>query len=151
MGIAPLALGASLLASCGDDDGGGGGGGSDEDYVAAICSAGKEFSDDLFAALADIDPDASEEDAIEAFIEPFEDFANAIEDANPPSDLAEWHDETVDTLNDLVERIKDGDLDALESEDDPFGEPPAGAAERLQAIADENQDCIDADFTFGEE
>lgn len=149
LGIAPFALGASLLAACGGGDGGGNG--NDEDYVAAICNAGKDFSDDLFAALGDIDPDASEEEAIEAFIEPFENFANAVEDANPPSDLSDWHNDTVDTLNELVEQIKDGDLDALESDDDPFGEPPAGAQERLQAIAEDNEDCIEANFTFGDE
>ena len=129
-----------------DDDGGGSG--NDEDYVAAICAAGKEFQDDLFAAFGDIDPDASEEDQIQAFAEPFEAFANALDDANPPSDLSEWHNDTVDAIKDIVEQIKDGNIEALESEEDPIGEPPAGAAERLQAIADGNEDCIDADFTF---
>lgn len=150
LGIAPFALGAPLIAACGGGDGGGGTG-NDEDYVAAICKAGKEFQDELFAAFSEVDPDASEEEALEAFVEPFENFANAIEDANPPSDLEDWHEDTVNAINDIVERIKDGDLDALESEDDPIGDPPAGAAERLQAIADENEDCIEADFTFGDE
>lgn len=150
LGIAPLAIGASLLASCGGDDDGGGSG-SDEDYVAAICAAGKEFSEDFEAAFADLDADASEEEALEAFVEPFRNFANAIDDANPPSDIADWHNDTVDAINEIVEQIEDGNLEALENMDEPIGDPPGDAAERLQAIADENQDCIDADFTFGEE
>ncbi len=150
LGIAPFALGASLLAACGGDDDGGGGSGNDEDYVAAICKAGADFQEDLFAAFGDIDPDASEEEQIQAFAEPFENFANAIDNANPPSDLSDWHNDTVDAINEIVDQIKDGNIDALESEDDPIGEPPAGAAERLQAIADENEDCIEADFTFDE-
>lgn len=150
MGIAPFALGASLLAACGGDDDGGGGTGNDEDYVAAICKAGKEFQEELLAAFSDIDLDASEEDQIKAFAEPFEAFANAIEDANPPSDLREWHSNTVKEINKIVDQIKDGDVDALESNEDPLADPPAGAAERLQAIAENNEDCIEADFTFDE-
>lgn len=152
LGIAPLALGAALLGACGDDDdggSGGGGGGNDEDYVAAICKAGKSFQEDIFAALEDIDLDASEEEQMEAFVGPFEDFANAIEDARPPSDLRDWHGDVVDAINNMVKELKDGNLEALEDSDDPIGDPPAGAADRLQAIADKNPDCQEADFDFG--
>ncbi len=145
LGLAPVAVGAALLASCG---GGGGGNGSDEDYVADICAAGAEFQDDLFAAFGDVDPDASEEDQLKAFVEPFENFAKALEKANPPSDIKDWHSDTVKSIKEIVKQIKDGNTDALESDEDPIGDPPAGVAERLQAIAEGNEDCISADFTF---
>jgi hypothetical protein len=146
LGIAPFALGAALLGACGgDDDDGGGGGGSDEDYVRAICGATNDFQDDLVAAFADIDPDASEEEGLEALAEPFEEFANAIEDANPPSDLSDWHDGVVDAINGMVEQIKDGDASVLE-EDDPLGEPPADVSERLEAVAADIPECAGSVF-----
>lgn len=150
LGIAPFAIAAPLIAACGGGDGGGGTG-NDEDYVSAICKAAAQFQEELFDAFGDIDLDASEEEQIQAFAEPFENFANAIEDANPPSDLSDWHNDTVDAINEIVDQIKDGNVDALESNEDPIGEPPGDAAERLQAIAAENEDCLAADFTFGEE
>ena len=95
--------------------------------------------------------DITDEDkAIEAMVKPFENFANAIDDANPPKDLKDWHDQTVETLDDVVKKLKDGDVEALSSfGDSPLPEPPADASERLQKIADKNKDCQDADFAFG--
>lgn len=153
LGIAPIALGAALLGACGDDDdgGSGGGSGSDEDYVAAICDASKTLQEDILASLEDIDLDAPEDEQLEAILGPFEDFANAVEDANPPSDLEDWHGDVVDAINDMVEQLKDGNLEALENSEDPIGDPPAAAAERLQAIAENNPDCAEADFDFSDE
>lgn len=136
---------ALLLAGCGG--GSGGGGGSDEAFIEDICAAGVEF----FSALEGIDTqEADPAKALEAFAGPFEDFANAVEDADPPSDLEEWHTQAVASLNDIVAKLKDGDIDALSNlGDSPFPEAPADAQERLDKIAADNEDCQEADLGFG--
>ena len=82
---------------------------------------------------------------------PFEDFANAIDDAKAPSDLKEWKGEMVDSLNNIVDKLKSGDEqeigDALSG--NPFPEPPADASDRFSTIAADNKDCQDANFAFG--
>lgn len=152
--IGSVAGAALLFGACGgDDDGGGGGGaGNDEDFVAAICAAGRDFSED-FAKVIEENADLTETDEIaEVIVEPFENFANAVEDANPPEDLEEWHGEVVSSLNNIVENLKSGNEDdilaALDA--DPISDPPADAVSRLEAIAEDNEDCQEADFTFGE-
>lgn len=148
LGIAPLVLAAAFVAACGGGDGDGGGTGSDEAYVAAVCKAGAKFQEDLFAALGTMDFDAPEEDQLKAFEEPFKNFADSLNKAKPPADLKAWHENAVKTINTMVSDIRNGNMDALEGEEDPLGDPPPAAAARLQAIAEKNQECIDADFTF---
>lgn len=153
-GIVPVALGATLFAACGgDDDGGGGGGGSgsDEDYVAAICKAGLNFSKDLEEVFKDPESLADEDKAMEKLADIFEDFANDFAKAKPPADLKDWHNDASKQLKDGVEQIKDGDLESgIFAGDTPFPEPPAEAGERLQKAAESNEDCQEADFAFTE-
>ncbi|WP_322796396.1 hypothetical protein [Tepidiforma sp.] len=145
-GAAALALLGG--AACGG--GGGGGTGSDEEFVADVCKAGAQFQKDLEAAFTKMASADSQEDAVKAVAEPFEKFANAFKDANPPSDLKEWHKEASNSLDDAVAALKKGNMDAeIFSSDTPFPDPPAGAAERLQKIAENNKDCQDADLFFG--
>lgn len=147
-----MAGAALLFGACGGDDDGGGGGGSDEDFVAAICAAGRDFADD-FTKVMDENADLTETDEIaEVMVEPFENFAKAVDDANPPEDLEEWHGEVVTALNGIVEGLKSGNEDEILAalDADPISDPPADATARLEALAQENEDCQAADFTFGE-
>lgn len=153
-GIVPVALGATLFAACGGDDNGGGGGsgsGSDEDYVAAICKAGLNFTKDLEEVFKDPSALADEKKAMEKLADIFEDFANDFAKAKPPADLKDWHNDASKQLKDGVKQIKDGDLESgIFAGDTPFPEPPAEAGERLQKAAESNKDCIEADFAFTE-
>ena len=151
-GLVPAALGASIFAACGgddDDDSGGssGGTGSDEAYVSDICAAGAKFAKDIDAASKNISSSDPAKIA-ESFAKPFSDFAKAFDKAKPPKDLADWHSQAEKQLNDAAKALKDGNTDA-----DIFGEsalpdPPKAAADRLQKIAEKNDDCKDANFDF---
>jgi hypothetical protein len=152
----PAALGLAFVG-CGDDDDddgaiGGSGGGSDEEFVADICGAMLTFSKDVQKLLSDPKTLEDEDEAVKALAKPFETLANAFEDADPPSDLRDWHRTASSELNKAAESFKDGDASALEEfEDAPIPEAPAAAQDRLQKIADSNKDCQDADFSLGGE
>ena len=156
LGIAPFALGATFFAACGgdDDDGGGGGGGgsgSDEDFVDGLCAAFKDFEDDFSKLLENPEDLANEDDAAEAMAEPFGKLADAFGDLNPPNDLEDWHKDASEALDKVAEQLKDGNFDESLFEDDPLEEPPGDAQERLQKLADDNEDCKEANFDFGTE
>ena len=152
--ISTLAFVSLAVAACGggDDDGGssggGGGTGSDAKFVADICKAGKTFSDDLTKLLSGSTTDPSK--AIEQIAKPFEAFAKAFDKANPPSDLKQWHNDATKSLNEVVKKMKGGDQEEILSalDGDPFPEPPKSASDRMQKVAEKNQDCKDANFTF---
>lgn len=149
-GILPVALGATFFAACGDDDDGGSGGtGNDENYVSSICKAGLDFSKAIEKIFTDPEMLADEDKAMDKLADAFEDFSNAFAKANPPADLKDWHSDASKQLKDGVQQIKDGDLEGgIFAGDTPFPEPPAGAAERLEKIAETNEDCQEADFSF---
>ncbi len=156
---AGLLLGAAALTfgfvACGDDDddgGGGGGDGTDEGYVAALCEAFAQLQTDITDIVEDPDnADASEEDAVDLFLGPLEDYVENLDNANPPGDVEQYHDQLVDSAREAVDRVREeGNLDAFTELEDPE-EPPQDIQDRLQAVADSNQDCIDAGFTFDDE
>jgi hypothetical protein len=159
-------IAAAALMACGggdDDDGGssGDGGsssfssgtGSDKEYVEDICKAGSKFAEDLQKATQNITAaQATDEKKLAEVMEkPFANFVEALKDAKPPSDLKDWHADAVKQLQAILTAIKSGDFEALENNDEPFPEPPAGAAERLQKIAADNDDCQDAEIDFSGE
>ena len=145
LGLVPLALGAMFLVACGgdDDDGGGGGSGSDEDFVSDLCKASADFLADIESAGEDIDP-SDLDAASKAIAGPFEDFAGKFKDLNPPDDLEEWHNDASDSLDQIVQQVKDGDFESALGGTDPLPELPDGPRERLGKIADENEDCKEA-------
>lgn len=151
---ATLLVGAAAVAAgaiaCGDDDdGGGGGGGSDEEYVAAICDAFLQFQNDITDIINDPDnADATEEEAVDLFLEPLEAYVDALDDANPPSDVESYHNQLVDSAREAVNRVREeGTLEAFDELAEPE-EPPQEIQDRLQAVANENPTCVEADFTF---
>jgi hypothetical protein len=152
-GFLPVVLGATILAGCGGggDGGPGGGTGSDEEFVSDICKAGLNFTKSLDDIFKDPSALADEDKAIEKLADSFEDFANAFAKANPPADLKAWHSDASKQLKEGVKQIKDGDLEGgVFAGDTPFPEPPGDAGDRLTRVAEENKDCIDADFAFTE-
>jgi hypothetical protein len=154
LAITSLSIIALAFAACGGDDDGGSSGtsgatGSDEKFVADICKAGKTFSDEITKLSSSItDPSK----AADAFAKPFETFAKAFAKAAPPKDLKSWHDDASKSLNDIVKKLKGGDLEEAFSafDGDPFPDPPKSASDRLTKVAEKNKDCKDADFTFGQ-
>lgn len=148
LGIAPVALGATFFAACGgDDDGGGGGTGSDEAYVADFCEAYKNFFADLEDAQDDI-TSSDPEDIAETMAQPVEDLAKALKKAKPPKDMQDWHNQAVKTMEEAADELKDGNFDASIFGDETLSDPPEGAADRLQKLAEDNEDCDDAGFDF---
>lgn len=144
---AAIALAAAATACGGDDDGGGG---SDEDYVAAICAAQLKFQqagDDLEDELAAVE---SEEDAIELILGPLGELISDFENANPPEDAEEYHNLVVDSFREMERTLEEERSIAALDELEELPDPPADVSARLDAIAAENQDCIDAGFTFSE-
>lgn len=153
LGIAPFALGALLFAGCGDDDDGGGGGtrtGTDEQFVSDFCAALKDFDEDFSSVFANIE-DLEDEDAMmEAMAEPISNFANAFEDIRVPSDLRDWHQQASRALRDAADSIEDGNFDEAAFDEDLIEEPPQDVQDRLQSLAEDNEDCKDANFDFSD-
>ncbi len=136
--LLPAVLAASLLGACGGSSEGGGTG-SDEKFVADVCKAGAKFQDDLTGLIAKLATIQSETDAAKEVARPFEEFAVSFKKAKPPADLKEWHTEAGKSLDRAVAALKKGDTSAFDG--DPFPEPPSGAADRLNKVAEKNADC----------
>jgi hypothetical protein len=151
LGVAPALLAASTFAACGgDDDDGGGGTGSDEDFVADFCELLKNFGEDIDKLEDEADSITDLDEIAELLSEPVENLADGFADLKPPADLRDWHKEASDQLKEAAEQLKDGNLDAdILASDSPIPDPPEDAADRLSAIAEDNEDCQDAEFGFG--
>ncbi len=160
LGVATMALSASIFAACGgggdddDDDGGSapsGATGTDEKFVADICKAGAKFAKDLEKVFADISALSDEKKAAEALAKPFEELSNAFSKAKPPSDLKDWHKDASSKLKEAVAALKKGDTESdIFAADSPIPDPPKGSRDRLNKVAANNKDCQDTDFTFGD-
>lgn len=120
--------------------------GTDEKYVAALCKSAAEFLDSFSKLQASAATATSEDDILKAFTKPMEEWIKDMKDAKPPSDLKDYHEKTVAAMEKALNGMKSGDPNALSNFD--IGDPPKGAAERLQAAADKNKDCQDAQINF---
>jgi hypothetical protein len=165
--LACLVLGAMAmgLAACGGDDDSGSSGGDDDDdssssssggsgsdvdkrYVAAVCKAQLKLQDSLLNAEED-NADASEEEAVEILIPFMQTYVNDLKKAKPPSDAKEFHDDVVKAFSDGIAKLKkEKSIDVLQDIDP--GSPPRRVAERLDKVAEDNEDCQEAEFTFSE-
>jgi hypothetical protein len=151
---AMLATFALVAAACGG--GGGGGTGSDEDYVKALCKAFSNFDERTEAAQSDADEIMADtdnvaqalEDVLKLMSEPFSDFADELDKANPPADMKEAHDGLVDTLKVLAKQLEDGDLAALEESGDAFAsfEPSQDIQDRIEGVAENIPECSDSEI-----
>jgi len=153
-GTVALAAVALVFAACGgDDDGNGGGGtasGNDKDYVAAICKAQLGFFEDLEKAVKESTGDETEAQVVEILAPALDRWVAAIRNARPPADVRDYHNEVVRVAADAVNRIKQTrSVDALDTLDS-IPDAPAAVRDRLNAVAKENADCREADFSFSQ-
>ncbi len=147
-GPALLAIPAALalaFAACGGD--GGGGLGTDEEYVDDLCGAFQSLQENMDGLFEDLSGEADEQKVAEAFAEPFEEFLNELKKARPPADVKPYHDELVDSFEQTVKAIKDGDMNALDNTDD-VSDPPEDIQARLEKAAENNKTCQEVDFGF---
>jgi hypothetical protein len=145
-----------VFAACGGDDdggsggGGGGGTGNDRDYVAAICKAQLGFFQDLEKAIDEATGDETEEQVVEILAPALDRWVANIRNARPPADIRDYHNEVVRVAADAVNRIKETkSVDALDTLDS-IPEAPAAVRDRLNAVAQENADCREVDFSFSD-
>jgi hypothetical protein len=136
-----FALGG-LIAACG----GSSGGGSDEDYVRTMCESGDILEEALGSMLAAAFS-GDEDEAADAMADAFEEWVDAIDDANPPEDVAETHEAMVNGLRDALDQLRDGET-SLEEFDalDNIPEPPQAVQDRLQTVAEGVPECDGAEF-----
>lgn len=150
-----LAAGLLFAAACGGDDSSGGnpagaGSGSDEAYVAAICKAQARFFESFDKAMSDPSKLNDPKEAAKLFIGPFEQLEKDVKAARPPKDVKEYHDQMVKAISGASTQLKDSkDITTLDLESD-IKDPPQEITDRLQKIAEKNEDCQKADFSFGE-
>lgn len=124
---------SGLLAACGGDSGDG----SDEDYAKSICESNEVLDEVLGAAIAAAFSGDDDEDATDEVVSAFEKWLDALDDANPPSDVADYHNTLIDGIREGIDAIKDGDADlesAFEGIAEPE-EPPQAIQDRIGAAA----------------
>ena len=74
-------------------------------------------------------------------------YLNDLKGANPPTDVKDYHDQTVKALSESLEKLKkDKNPSALSSGDRP--QPSQAKKDRLSKVADSNEDCKKAGFSF---
>ena len=137
---------AFALVACGGNDAGTGAG-SDEQYVATICKASLKLTDAIAKASSDPSKVKNADDAVKLLSEPFQQYLNDLKGANPPKDVKDYHDQTVKAVSDSLEKLKkDKNPSALSSGDQP--QPSQTIKDRLSRVADSNEDCKKAGFSF---
>lgn len=92
---------------------------------------------------SDLDDPDSVQDLLDILEELGEITANFVDDLNPPSDFAPFHDSVRDTFNGLAEALEDpsvADIDALGALGD-IPVPPADIRERFTSVAENTSEC----------
>lgn len=135
--ILPLVVAAFVLAACG------GGSGGDEEYVRDVCKAVSEFSAGIEKAVKTSGTTGTAGASFSQFVEPFDRLAKDFGDADPPSDLEQWHNDTAKKLRDVADQLrKTKDFNAVAGlNTDPLSNPPEAARDRLRAVAKKTKEC----------
>lgn len=144
--FAPALAGLLVVGvACGDDDGGSGGPTgpeADERYLQQLCTGFDQFTESFLEAVTNLDAESSDEQVQEALDEPIDNLVRMMEDAEPPADIREYHEDSLEQLKKMQEEIRDGNLDALSDQDaEVVPEPPADVRERLMAAAQNIEEC----------
>lgn len=150
--LAAAALTVVACSDSGDETTSGGGAtttanGTDTEYVATLCEAALDFQETANTAFeGGITNPAG---LAEKLSEPFDEFVDRVEGANPPPDLREWHEGTVTELDRAAEALGKGTIAAISAMADiQFPELPSGAEERLRLVAADNPDCENSVIGF---
>ena len=122
-------------------------GGADEPYLRVLCAAGGDLQDAILAAFVQIETGSANPDDLEVFAELFAEpigaFLEAMRDAAPPTDLAEYHAAALAAYETFIE-VFASSLESGETEDrmallgELLGGPanaPALPAETLARLA----------------
>lgn len=141
-----IAIAGLSLVACGDDDGGSGNG-SDEDYVATVCGAMVTFGEEVEDVLADLDPNDTAA-SIDAFGEVFANLIDDLEDANPPSDVEDAHNQLLASFRDAQDAFEEDGLEAFETFQVEDIQLEPDVEERLAAVAAETEECDSAEGLF---
>ena len=81
--------------------------------------------------------------------DPIREFVEGIEDADPPDDAEDYHEQAVEHMRAYLEAVENRDQEALDELDAiEFPEAPADLEQRLSAAARENEECRAAGFAF---
>ena len=146
--FAPAVAGLLVAGfACGDDSGGGSPAGlsgpeADERYVQQLCTGFGDFTTSFLDAIADLDAESSDDAIKDALEEPIDNLVKVMEDADPPADAREYHDESLKQIRAMQEEIRAGNIEALTNQDaEVVPEPPADVRERLTAAAANIEDC----------
>ena len=125
-----------------------GGESSDEDFVAELCEASTKLSTDLGAAVKQASAETDPSKSVEALIPPLDAFLKAFNDASPPKDLKEWHDDASAQIEAAIAKFKaEKTLASLEGfGDSPVPDPPAEEKQRLRDAAGEVDGCTGVAF-----
>ena len=129
-------------------------GSADERYLRALCAAGTDLQIAFVEALIELETGGGEDDAT-VFTEPLTAFAEALREATPPDDVADYHGAIADQVEAFI-----ATLDALDG--DSLADPldlvaglfesadatalPTGALDRLLATASTVPECEEAAF-----
>ncbi len=144
-GVALVSL-VVLLAACGngDDNGDGAddanGDGSDEEYVQQVCDSITGFVEAQEELAMEADP-ADEEAMVEESMSLLEDFADELDDANPPADVDEAHNQMVEGMRDIIELVEDEGPEALMTAQLPPMELDDDVQDRLYGVAEGIPEC----------
>lgn len=166
---AVVVLAAPLAVGCGDDDDDGGttptvpvstvsGGATttpttgtggetsaaDAAYVKSVCQAFNGAVSSATAAIAD-DPDAATDPAkfTDKLRPVIQTYVDDLGKAKPPADFAAGHKALVDHANDILTRLKNGQVKSLAEISDLASDTkvPKGTLDRIQAAAKAEPDC----------
>lgn len=124
---------------------------TDAAFVNGLCRAGKQFSDSLTQVLKDPAVLNNTKNLVATLQGPYDQFAQAFAAVRPPTDLQQWHADTVKALNDAASKVKQGQgLDQLFSSGTRLvPRLPAAAAARLSTLVTSNPDCATSGLNFG--
>ncbi|MDZ7727525.1 MAG: hypothetical protein U5Q44_04630 [Dehalococcoidia bacterium] len=101
----------------GGDSGNGGagaGGGADEGYVRTMCNVVSDFQQETMEATQDLDPEATEEEVVEAVASSFRNLADTAAEVDPPQDLAEAHEQMVSSMQSAADTLESGEEGAMQ-------------------------------------
>jgi len=141
--IAPALAGLLVFGgACGGGSGGPSGPEADERYLTELCTGFGQFTEGFLEAVSDLSNESSDREIQDALEKPIDDLVKAMERAEPPRDVRDYHEDSLDQIKDLQEQVRAGNLEALTRQDEGVvPEPPEEVQARLSAVAANISEC----------